>query len=242
MSMICCLSDNVALVDKFLPGLEKSFAWSLWVKPESRNFNVQEIAQLQKAFLPLRGIVWFGEPKSFVKRSEFTNQTIWPGQLISETVTKHSRTDSVALSQVAWLPDDPHLIVTDLMWKIHKNGGGTTSFIPNAVDVSEQWSNITQGLNWLWLCNQWVAAAPIPLIDADSTALSYLKLTQEIQGIPSLMWVDSDLNTGLTFFGRKEALELPLSHLHNIQESNVIIDNDYISKLSRRGFYFNLCK
>ncbi len=205
--------------NRLLPSLDGAAEWAIWLQPEGWRYAGNDIASLVHAFEPLRAVVWLasdsgartprirdhlralGDYRSLVK------------SLVAKTTVQYLDSAGVIYSDVAWLSSDSSGDLANLLSRSTAGCDSSLAFIPKNGPPTQKWVDIVSGLNWLWLCRNWVATSPQPLIDADAVVLSYVRLTIDIGGAAGLMWEDTDARKGLVFFGTESVLKPPASRL-----------------------------
>jgi hypothetical protein len=244
MTLLTNIRPLSAEDDNYLPGIDKIACYSLWVTSTNWNFAQAEIEQLQIAFAPLRAIIWHGcsNKKNDASESKLLNKTIADGSsnkaAVADTVVQYSMYGKPRYSIVTWL--SPCSTSYELMLPPERLLDNTVlAYLPDERTTANKWADAAHGFHWLWLCDEWIANAPVPALNAHSVALSYIRITMAIEGIASLAWSDSNMKKGLTFFASKEALERVES---NLKMSGAKQETKYFLSLSLNGYYFDMCK
>lgn len=227
----------------YLPGIGDTGLFSLWLRPAGRDFEESDLAQLLRAFEPLRPALWHASGKRFPSRlpGDRTSFGLWPelpGLTISLTEIEYGGDECKVQARAAWLAKGGIRVLPSFLRGSSMACRGVVALVPDSPEASQNWANFVQGALWLWLCHRWVGSAPRAPIDTEGVALRYLALTSEIGGAAALTWVDSDMRTGLTFFGAEHFLRSVTEQLD--YASGFAYADNLVAQLEGRGFGFAL--
>jgi len=211
-SQFYCSKIN-AMQDALLPGIMGAAEWSLWIKPKNHYFVEEDFLNLFAVFSSLRGIVWYVSSGNSTSQSirdykrAFGNWSSLNTNIVVKTTIEYANENSKLYSDIAWVSSNSANNLVTLFSQSTVGKNSSISFIPYNENSAQKWANIVSGLNWLWLCNEWVATSQQPLLNADAVVLDYIRLTIEIDGIPGLVYSDIDNKKGLLFLGKGSVLK-----------------------------------
>lgn len=232
--------------DQYLQGVTAKPKHALWLRPVAREFDRDDLRELLGAFSPLRGIAWSGI--SSLRGGNKTEEVAWAerwGKLTEGTVSETSWTlqprNRVATCRVAWLGDNaceslPYFLGHAFGLLSISPGNCALSFLPHDEQSAVDWAKVAQGPFWLWLCEEWLDNSPDPSLRSESVVVSYIDLTNEIGGVPGLVWWDGHAKTGLTFFGPEETLCPIVERLEHSR--SFVHDDTEFDRLLTRGFSY----
>lgn len=205
-------------IENQLPDVSKFIEWSLWIKPYNFTFSSGDLLTMKRAFAPLKGVLWQATSSSAKSiHTPFERCPKAVAETIMEGFSMYPALKRIVDYKVAWAAEGDDEAVAKLLGSGHyPHSNLNLAFLPKDQFIAIKWANIIQGPLWLWLCDEWRANSIQPALAASGVTLSYLRLTLEIGGIPSLIWVDCDMEVGLTFFGSKALMETTTTQLKEL--------------------------
>lgn len=219
MSIEMYLCNANSECSMLLAGLPQSAEWLIWMRVQKRH-EIQEtaVANLMSSFGDLRGIIWstgLGGQRTKRIADHFRalgNLPTLSHEVVANDTVHMIPQDETIYSDIAWFsPTSTKDLSIWLNSSIRRNMLGISdhiSFIPNNTEAVQKWAKVVYGLNWLYLCKEWLATEANSPLQTTPIILNYLRLTTEkINGIPALAYEDVDSNNGLVFFGQQTAME-----------------------------------
>jgi len=177
-----------------------------------------------------------GQPPIASRPSSFA-RFLTEGKLIVTSTETTKQYNLKHQSIVAWASKGDALYNGGLRPEASQGALTEFAFIPELPKTVAHWANVAQAFHWLWLCRDLIADAPSPTLDSHPTALSCIKATENLGGIGSLVWQDSNMKNGLTLFASSTTLEGVLSRL---QAQPGVETAPVFAPLLSTGFFFDI--
>ncbi len=217
-------SHMTSRYERWIRGLSDGAQCALWLFPGSSTLDAEAVVSLAAAFDGLAGIVWHINPGNSLSarirdyKRAFGDYPALTKDVVVSTTFEYSGREGKRYSDVAWLRSHAYEAIGSLLLNHRGVFDRTLAFIPDDEVVAQEWAHVVNGLAWLHLCYKWVYSSPNPPIDADAVLTSYIRLTQELGGVPGLVWTDHDNGKGLVFFGQRSRMGRVIDRLEGAFE------------------------
>jgi hypothetical protein len=232
------LGESAALA----PGFDSVAEAALWLRAvDSLHLTADHIGQIANALQPLCGIIWFLTSRSGQAPSireylrAFGDRKGLRDRLVAKVSLTFLDSKSVAYSDVAWVGEDSHESVADLLAQNSASRYCALSFIPANQRTAEAWARLSVSLasQALWSdALRWIPKERKDSEEATAIMLQYIRHTRQLSGMASLVWIEHAVKSGLVFFGDNTELN---SIAARLRPGNELVSSETFSVWYRSG-------